>query len=269
MVNPEKRACHNRLNITDKELPWLDGTAQIKHTALTHPFGDSRLGSTHMMRLRELLINNMEWDQFWFLNAQEVVRDHQWQPVWEWLKDHPYALLVGDVELARKGKRRERIADKDSILKNEAQKNEPVKDWIGPHRYNSEATLLSQRDRAELEGINCQIAVHVVVEALGIQLDREERSGELFENYTRFDPTTEDLVVGDIVFFYEREAIQDARSLHVAICMGHDMIGVPLLLHATNQPIKSRPAAEVIPISQLLTNRQRYCFGVVRLSTRE
>lgn len=267
--SPEARPLNNRLNLDDKVLQCIDGRVEYKHQALAHPFGDSSVGSTQILRTRELLMNNLKWNQYWFVNALEVVADFQWQPVLEWLSDHPYALLVGDVQLFQNGGKREKITDKDTVLKEEAEKKEPVKEWIGPHRYDANVKIMDQRSRATEEGINCQVAVHVALETLGIPISREERSGELYENYRRFDPTTEQLEIGDIVFFYEKNAIQDARSLHVTIVAGFDMADVPLLLHATNQPVKTRPAAEVIPIAQLLTNRQRYCYGAVRVPTHE
>jgi hypothetical protein len=87
----------------------------------------------------------------------------------------------------------------------------------------------------------------------------------LFEKYQVFDLAQQPLEVGDIVFFHERLSITDPKSLHLTTVIGWDMVGVPLLLHATSQVIKTRPGAEIIPISQLLTNRTRYCYGVVRL----
>ena len=210
-----------------------------------------------MMRTREFWLSGLEWDQFGALNAGEVANDELWLPVLLWLKGLYYALIVGDLDQKQK---RAKI-DIDSTVK---KKEQPP--WVGPQRYYQFINIFLQRERAIEEGINCQVAVHIVAKARGITLSGEVRSGELFEHYRLFDPTEEQLEVGDIVFFYERPEIVDARSLHVTTCVGFDMGGVPLLLHATNQAIKTRPAAEIIPITQLLTNRQRFCYGAVRLN---
>lgn len=261
--SPEAKPLHNRLNLDEGSQDWLDGKVEPKYTALQHPFGDSRLSNVHVMRTREFALNGLEWNQFGFVNAAEIVADPQWKPVLQWLEKHPYALFVTDVELAAQGGKRERVIIDDVLRKKQ------TRTWVGPDRYAKDISMFLQRDRAEEEGINCQVAVHIVAEALNKGLSREERSGELYENYEVFDPTEKELEVGDIVFFYERGQIADAKSLHVTTCVGKDMGGVPLLLHATSQPIKSRPGAEIIPITQLLTNRQRYCYGAIKLPTRE
>lgn len=261
MVKDKERLLNNQLNLAEADLRWIEGRAVVKHAALPEQFQDSRLASVMLMRTREWMLNQQEWDQFGVVNAESVRADYRWQPVLEWLAGHPYALLVGDRQLAEKGKRRDKV-DIDYSLGNEA-----PKEWIGPHRYGIEKSMFAQSEIAEAEGINCQVTAHVVAEARGVGVSRLERSGELFENYQVFDPTAEQIQVGDIIFFHERPQISDPKSLHLTTCIGFDMSGVPLLLHATSQAIKTRPAAEIVPISQLLTNRTKYCYGAVRVDS--
>jgi hypothetical protein len=255
----ERKPLINRLNLTDKELRWVYPIEEPKYNSLAEKFGDSRMASTLMMGVREFVAHDLSWQQFGLTSAETVIADEKWSTVLQWLADHPYALLVGDKQLAQKQKRRNKI-DIEFSLENEA-----PKEWVGPHRYVAEKSMFDQSDTADEEGINCQVTAHLVAEYRGKKLDRGERSGELFENYQVFDPTEQPLEIGDIVFFHERQSITDPKSLHLATVIGWDIVGVPLLLHATSQVIKSRPGAEVIPISQLLTNRTRFCYGAVRL----
>ncbi len=230
--------------------------------------------------------------------------DHNWTPILKWLQNHPYALKTGDLKRAKEGIKRGRIdiefalnqpdesqpdgridgrladqPENQSIdqpadqITNQGSADQQMKadiqaeDYIGPHRYDRSLSIFAQTQIAMEEGINCQVLVHLVAEFLGKSLPRTDRSKELFENdeYRMIDLEIEPLPIGAVLFFHERPVIVEPASLHLAVYVGQDLAGLPWVLHATSQGDKLDPAADLVPLSYLLTGRIRYFYGAVEI----
>lgn len=268
-----EKELYNHLNISEKDKKILnfvqDAVASAEltaaHRAQNCDFGISHISSQATLRARETQIFSGAREQYGLVGAEVVLpADQSWQPVLEWVAGHPYALKTGDRQRIEKRQKRARI-DIEQQLLNELEAEE--EDFVGPHRYATEQSMATQVAVLASEGINCQVLVHRVAEHLNKALPRTDRSRELFigEQYRRIDLGSEALPIGAVLFFHERPAIKDPAALHLAVYVGSDFAGVPWILHATSQVEKTRPATDVVPLTNLFMGRQQYFYGAVEL----
>jgi cell wall-associated NlpC family hydrolase len=105
------------------------------------------------------------------------------------------------------------------------------------YAYDNHPGVIRTLDDARIEGLNCETLTHLALRDLGIQLPKEMRAMEIFQDDNTFIDVPEDaeLELGD-VFFFGKNNEDDPKKLHLAVFTGqHDGNGSPLLIHANWQ----------------------------------
>lgn len=220
-------------------------TPQIESASGLVPWPDLLLPK-QILTLREFMLHQGTWQQLPAQLSRELVYQEEsfpWHGFFEFVRGLPYKIHVDQ---------QERVKVDQALV----QAEESQKIFVGPDRYDPDRPLLEQRARAEEEGIQCQVTLHLYFETiLGVRLPGKWRSAELFSDKNTRSVFKEDDLwqPGDIAFFHAKPAV-DPRALHVTVCVGKDMAGVPWLLHATHYKNEEREVVDIWPLSRFFAS---------------
>jgi len=127
------------------------------------------------------------------------------------------------------------------------------------YKYDS-CPLIDSLSKIFTEGINCELFVHIILELFFLSsLPKWLRAKEMYEddNFVK-DVTDGFYQAGDVFFFSPRENI-NPMYFHLAIMVGQNEEGVPMLAHASNYMNGSNDAVRIWPLNYFL-QQKKYKF---------